>query len=83
MAHFYGTAQGNRGVATRCGTKNSGVHTVAAGHDGSIQVYVDHDHAAGVDRYMVTIEAWQGSGGQTKILAEGLLDAGREVEDAQ
>jgi hypothetical protein len=25
MAHFYGYLQGNRGVTTRCGTKQSGI----------------------------------------------------------
>ena len=33
MAHFYGTTQGHRGEATRCGTKNSGLTATANGWD--------------------------------------------------
>ena len=33
MAHFYGTVQGNRGEATRTGSKNSGMYAEAKGWD--------------------------------------------------
>ena len=35
MAAFYGTIQGNRGMATRCGTPNSGVKTSIQSWQGS------------------------------------------------
>jgi hypothetical protein len=38
MSHFYGTLKGNRGEATRCGTKNSGMITEAASWEGKIVV---------------------------------------------
>ncbi len=33
MAHFYGSVEGSRGEATRCGTKNSGITAHARGWD--------------------------------------------------
>ena len=71
MSHFYGTLQGSRGEATRCGTKNSGVVTEAAGWGGCVKTYV-YEYE-GVDKFRVTLEPWQNSGGKSKILAEGEL----------
>lgn len=39
MSHFYGTVQGNRGEATRGGSKNSGMDTATASWEGSVQVH--------------------------------------------
>ena len=36
MAQYYGRVEGNRGEATRLGTKDSGIGTVAASWDGCI-----------------------------------------------
>lgn len=74
MSHFYGTIQGSRGEATRCATKNSGLTTYAAGWKGAIRVDVSH-HSDGTDRFIVSLTPWQNSGGQTRVLAEGVLNA--------
>ena len=37
MSHFYSKIQGNRGEATRCGTKDSGVTATAASWTGAIR----------------------------------------------
>ncbi len=73
MSHFYGTLEGNRGGATRCGTKASGIRTNAAGWGGSIQVSVYEED--GVDKYMVYLTPWANSGGHSKLLAEGKLQS--------
>ena len=73
MAHFYGTLQGNRGLATRRGDKNSGVRTNAAGWGGSIQVNVYEED--GVDKFQVWLTPWQGCGGASIELAKGNLDS--------
>lgn len=73
MSHFYGTLQGSRGEATRCGTKNSGVTTHAPGWRGAIRV--DVYERDGVDRFDVVRQAWQGSGGNSVTLASGELDS--------
>ena len=77
MAHFYGTLQGARGKATRCGSKGSGIETTAAGWGGAVTVRVyEHD---GADCFEVTLHPWQGSGGQSKLLARGALCARGEA----
>lgn len=42
MAHFYGTVQGNRGAASRCGSKNSGMTVTANGWDVGAVIEIDH-----------------------------------------
>ena len=79
MSHFYGTLEGNRGKATRCGTKSSGMVTYTAGWKGAIRIGVfERD---GVDRFQVCLVPWQGSGGGAKIIAEGVLDANAEHDN--
>lgn len=80
MAHFYGTLQGSRGLASRLGTKNSGLETVAAGWQGAIKVEVWEDN--GRDMYRVTLMPWQGSGGRPQMLAEGELNAALDEAEA-
>ena len=74
MSHFYGTVEGNRGRATRCGSKASGLTTKAAGWNGCIRVHIFTDDD-GNDRYKVTLTPWSSSGGQVRPLAVGSLDA--------
>jgi hypothetical protein len=62
MSHFYGTLQGMRGEATRCGSKDSGIDTVAASWKGAIRVSVYHDDETGEDRYDIAQSTWQSSG---------------------
>lgn len=76
MSHFYGTLQGNRGEATRCGSADSGITTYAAGWRGAIRVEVYRDND-GIDRYHVSLQPWHGSGGSCKLLASGKLDVNR------
>ncbi len=73
MSHFYATISGHRGLATRQGTKNSGMHSQTAGWRGCISVYAYEQD--GEDCYRVSLEPWQGSGGQSRMIAEGPLDA--------
>lgn len=74
MSHFYGTLQGARGEATRLANKKSGLVTHAAGWQGAIRVDVRHDDE-GKDRYRVQLVPWKGSGGTSRVLAEGILDS--------
>jgi len=39
MAHFYGTVEGGKGEATRCGTTNTGMRTVCASYTGSVRCW--------------------------------------------
>lgn len=71
MSHFYGTLQGQRGEATRCGSRSSGLVTNAASWNGAIQVelYVD---AQGRDCYRIHERTWRGAG-KHKLIAEGVI----------
>ena len=80
MAHFYGTVQGNRGEGTRLGTTKSGITTHAAGWGGAIRTEVFYDAKTGRDMYRVELIPWQGSGGVSRVLAEGELNARIEQE---
>lgn len=65
MSHFYGTLQGSRGQATRCGTRASGVTTVAASWAGAVECEVyERD---GEDRVRVEFIPWQGNGTRREL----------------
>lgn len=51
MAQFRGTVEGNRGEASRCGTKGSGLEVTANGWD--IGIEADLRHVNGRDEVMV------------------------------
>ena len=62
MAHFYGTLDGNRGTASRLGTRGSGLRTTAASWEGSVRVCLHHDEETDTDFAHVTLEPWHGAG---------------------
>lgn len=71
MSHFYGTLQGSRGQATRCGTKDSGITATAASWQGAVMTHLWTD-AMGVNRFRVVQTKWHGHG-MDEILAEGVV----------
>ncbi len=75
MSQFYGTIDGSaKTQATRRGTKNSRLVTHAAGWGGAIRVELFEDDN-GDDCFRVDLVPWQGSGGHSKQLADGRLEA--------
>ena len=60
MAHFYGGISGNRGPATRMGTKRSGFDAYAASWEGSVHIWL-HE-VDGVDYARVELRPWMGQG---------------------
>lgn len=73
MAHFFGTVTGRAKVdATRCGTRNSGLETVAASLGGCIHVRLSHRD--GEDYATVTMEPWEGNG-TTATLYQGPMSS--------
>ena len=75
MSHFYGVLKGSRGQATRCATKTSALNVTAAGWRGAVGVRVWYNADKGRDEYRVYLTPWQGSGGHSRLLAAGVLDA--------
>ena len=51
MSHFYADIRGNKGEATRCGTKNSGIQANIRGWNTGVKIYLYHEN--GKDRIEV------------------------------
>lgn len=68
MSHFYGTLQGNRGEASRGGSKDSGITSYTASWRGAVRVrlYVKDS----VDMAYVELVPWQGQG-TNQLLYDG------------
>lgn len=61
MAHFYGSMQGNRGEATRCGSKESGIEAHIRGWVIGVRVFCSYDEKLRKD--VITIYKTSGSSG--------------------
>ena len=72
MSHFYSVIQGNRGQATRCGTKDSGVTATAASWTGAIRTDLWYSTEDDVNRYTVVMIPWHGVG-CTRVMATGTV----------
>jgi hypothetical protein len=73
MAHFYGTIAGQRGEASRLGSKTSGLETVAASWEGAVSVRLYEKD--GRDYCSVSLIPWHGNG-TSKILYTGPVSGG-------
>ena len=62
MSHFYGTVRGNRGEASRGGSKKSGQRTICASWEGCVRCYAYYNEQAKADWVTVVLETWQGRG---------------------
>ena len=71
MSHFYGTVQGQAGLATRRGSKNSGLVVNAASFKGCISVALEVTKD-GKDKFYIHQEPWHGAGIREHIV-EGIL----------
>lgn len=71
MAHFYGTLQGARGQATRCGTKPSGMEAIAASWQGAVRSTLFEED--GRDWVEVNLIPWKGRG-MSRLLYRGPID---------
>lgn len=69
MAHFYATLRGNRGKASRLGTKSSGMHATVASWQGAVCVRLWHDRATGTDMAAVSLTPWHGAGDNVPLYA--------------
>mgnify|MGYP003319583727 CR=1 FL=1 len=74
MSHFYSVIQGNRGQATRCGTKDSGIRATAASWTGAIRTDLWYDEKDDVNRYTILMIPWHGVGA-TRIIKSGRVGA--------
>lgn len=82
MSHFYGTLQGNRGEATRCGTKDSGMHTTCASWQGAVECYAYVDVQSGDDWVVITFNSWFGAG-SSRLIYRGPISGAPAVEQVE
>lgn len=70
MAQFYASIQGNRGEATRMGTKVSGIHGHIRGWDAGVEVWIGYNK--NTNQNVISISLTKGSnGGGNKNLWTG------------
>lgn len=62
MAHFRGTIKGQRGEASRLGSKKSGLTVEAASWQGKVVVRLCADEHGGPDEAVVSLEPHHGQG---------------------
>jgi hypothetical protein len=67
MSHFYANIKGNRGEATRGGSKESGMYAHIRGWDVGCRVYLSHDG----NRDMCSVFITSGSNGRTRDIHLG------------
>ena len=76
MSALYGTLQGCRGEATRCGSKSSGLRVSAQSYNGSLITYMDiNDNGETVVKLKISDDS--SSYGDEKIF-EGTLEELKE-----
>jgi hypothetical protein len=71
MSAFYGMVQGNRGAATRGGSRNSGFKSTVQSWDGSIITQMSYDDK---DQLMVTVSYSTGSNCYGTTIFHGTFD---------
>jgi len=62
MGHFRATIEGNRGKASRLGTKSSGIAATVNGWDCGITVRAYHNRTTDRDEFDVTLTSGSGHG---------------------
>ena len=71
MSTFYGMVQGNKGAATRGGSKASGFKSTVQSYDGSIITRLSYDQN---DNLMVSVEVAEGSACYGKTIFSGTFE---------
>lgn len=72
MAQFRATVHGAKGLASRLGTKASGITTVTQSWQGEVEVEAYHAPSTGQDYFCVTLRPHSGTGG--KLIYNGPAD---------
>jgi hypothetical protein len=80
MAHFYGGVHGNRGAATRLGTKDSGLNAFANGWNLGVDVSLRHSRVTGEDVVSITVTRGSGGGGSRLCLGSYTIKDGEIIK---
>ena len=79
MAQFYASIQGNRGQATRMGTKNSGIQGHIRGWDVGVEVHCRYNETTGGDEIWVYLTGGSNGGRSARDLVTILEQSGGEA----
>lgn len=71
MAHFYGTIRGQRGEASRLGSKASGLAVYAASWQGAVRVTLYYNSATDTDMVDVYLTTHKNGAGIERLLYSG------------
>jgi len=71
MSALYGTIEGAKGKATRCGHRELITHSAC--WNGAVRVELQHDKETNSTSYLVQLVPWHGTG-ENKVLAEGVME---------
>jgi hypothetical protein len=74
MSALYGTIEGTKGMATRCGHRELVTHSAC--WNGAVRVELQHDKETNSTSYRVELVPWRGAG-ENKLLAEGKMEVQR------
>ena len=72
MAQYYGSIQGSRGEVHRLGTKSSGLEGWIASWDGAIVTRMYWEAETEVNRFVISMKPWHGSG-PDRFLLNGIV----------
>jgi hypothetical protein len=67
MAQYLAAIKGQRGEASRLGSKKSGLDVTAASWQGAVEVRLWHDKKTGQDMARVSLAPWHGSGSSRSL----------------
>ena len=70
MSALYGTIEGTKGKATRCGHRELVTHSAC--WNGAVKVALQHDKKTNSTSYRVELVPWRGAG-ENRLLAEGKM----------
>lgn len=76
MSALYGTIEGARGMATRCGHRELVTHSAC--WDGAVRVALEHDKKTNSTTYRIELVPWHGNG-DNRLLAEGTMGKQEEA----
>lgn len=74
MAQFYAEIQGSRGLASRMGSKKSGIWAHIRGWNNGVSINGIHDHEEDEDIFEISVTSGSGYGSSDKYIGKVVLD---------
>jgi hypothetical protein len=75
MTHFRATIKGQRGEASRLGSKSQGMVVTVRGWRAGLTITARYDEATGEDVFEIALDGGSGSAKRAPIVLDGTIDA--------